>query len=108
MIRESLPAIRRAILESAGIAVDAAPESVGGGCIHEAFRLGAFFVKMNRPQCLPMFEAEAVSPPERKISDMLHWPFTVCQAEIFPRILSTISGWRSARSFSSRGSCLMR
>ncbi len=59
MIRESLPAIRRAILESVGITVHASPESVGGGCIHEAFRLGAFFVKLNRPDRLPMFEAEA-------------------------------------------------
>jgi fructosamine-3-kinase len=59
MIRESLPAIRQAVRDATGGAVDAAPEPVGGGCIHEAFRLGSFFVKTNRPQCLAMFEAEA-------------------------------------------------
>jgi protein-ribulosamine 3-kinase len=56
---ESLPAIRRAIREATGSTVDAAPEPVGGGCIHRAFRIGPFFVKINRPDCAAMFEAEA-------------------------------------------------
>ena len=56
---ESLPAIRRAIREATGSTVDAAPEPVGGGCIHRAFRIGPFFVKITRPDCAAMFEAEA-------------------------------------------------
>jgi protein-ribulosamine 3-kinase len=56
---ESLPAIRRAIIDATGSTVDAAPEPVVGGCIHRAFRLGPFFVKINRPDCVAMFEAEA-------------------------------------------------
>ena len=59
MIEACLPTIRRAIRDAAGLTADGAPAAVGGGCIHEAFRLGAFFVKLNRPECLPMFEAEA-------------------------------------------------
>jgi protein-ribulosamine 3-kinase len=56
---ESLPAIRRAIREATGSTVDAAPEPVGGGCIHRAFRIGPFFVKTHRPDGAAMFEAEA-------------------------------------------------
>jgi fructosamine-3-kinase len=56
---ESLPAIRHAIREATGRTVTATPEPVGGGCIHRAFRIGPFFVKINRPDCAPMFEAEA-------------------------------------------------
>lgn len=33
--------------------------AVGGGCINEAFRLGDFFVKLNRASASEMFEAEA-------------------------------------------------
>jgi len=53
------PAIVEAIHRATGIRVDAAPEAVGGGCIHQAFRIGPFFVKTNRPDRLAMFEAEA-------------------------------------------------
>lgn len=56
---QSLPSIRRAIRETTGSKVDATPEPVGGGCIHRAFRIGSFFVKINRPECATMFEAEA-------------------------------------------------
>ncbi len=56
---ESLPAIRHAIREATGRTLDETPEPVGGGCIHRAFRMGPFFVKINRPHCAPMFESEA-------------------------------------------------
>ena len=55
----SLPAIRRAIRDSTGLTVNETPRSVGGGCIHDALRLGPFFIKHNRPECAPMFAAEA-------------------------------------------------
>lgn len=55
---QSLQSIRRAIHEVTGSKVDAPPEPVGGGCIHRAFRIGPFFVKINRPECAAMFEAE--------------------------------------------------
>lgn len=56
---DSLPAIRCAIREATGRTVTATPERVGGGCIHRAFRIGPFFVKINRPDCAKMFETEA-------------------------------------------------
>ncbi len=55
---ECLPAIRHAIREATGRVVTAAPEPVGGGCIHRAFRIGTFFVKINRRDYAAMFKAE--------------------------------------------------
>lgn len=53
------PAIVDAIHRATGVKVTGRPEAIGGGCIHPAFRIGPFFVKMNRPDYAAMFEAEA-------------------------------------------------
>lgn len=55
----ALPAIRRAIHAATGRHPDGNPLPVGGGCIHQSFVLGSFFVKINQPSFLAMFEAEA-------------------------------------------------
>ncbi|MGE9270971.1 MAG: fructosamine kinase family protein, partial [Verrucomicrobiales bacterium] len=36
------------------------PVSVSGGCVHECYRWGDFFIKINQPSYLPCFEAEAI------------------------------------------------
>jgi len=51
--------IREHIRDSTGNDPGDAPQSVSGGCIHNACRLGDFFVKTNTANFLPMFEAEA-------------------------------------------------
>lgn len=40
------------------------PQAIGGGCINQAHRLGDWFVKLNRAERLPMFEAEALALTE--------------------------------------------
>ena len=55
----SFAAIRDAITRATGRSPDGTPEPVGGGCIHRAFVLGDFFVKLNEPSFLGMFETEA-------------------------------------------------
>jgi fructosamine-3-kinase len=51
--------IRNAIAEATGERPEGSPEPVGGGCIHDSFVLGDYFVKTNRASFLEMFEAEA-------------------------------------------------
>ena len=54
-----LDTIRDAIEEATGGRPEGSPEPVGGGCIHDSFVLGDYFVKTNRASFLDMFEAEA-------------------------------------------------
>lgn len=51
--------IRDHIRDATGSDPGEDPHSVSGGCIHNACRLGDFFVKTNSADFLPMFEAEA-------------------------------------------------
>ena len=52
----------RAVIEAAtGISPAGLPEPIGGGCIHQAFRLGEAFVKVNHASKLPLFEAEQLA-----------------------------------------------
>jgi len=53
-----LAELRTAIERATGTLPPADPQPVGGGCIHQAFRLGEFFVKRNTPSSLPLFKAE--------------------------------------------------
>jgi fructosamine-3-kinase len=55
----SLEVIRDEIARVTGSRPTGDPEPVGGGCIHNAFVLGDYFLKTNRPSFLEMFEAEA-------------------------------------------------
>lgn len=65
-----------------GIAVGAASESVGGGCINETVRLRGegqdFFVKLNDASKVDMFAAEAAGLDEIAATDTLRVPQPVC------------------------------
>ncbi|HEX8874180.1 MAG TPA: fructosamine kinase family protein [Nitrosospira sp.] len=56
--------------------------SIGGGCINQAQRIEGkgrqFFVKLNGPESLAMFEAEAAGLQEIRDSGTLHAPEPVC------------------------------
>ena len=58
-MNSSFGAIRDAIARATGRSPVGTPEPVGGGCIHHAFVLDQYFVKLNRLSFLGMFEAEA-------------------------------------------------
>ncbi|SEA45331.1 fructosamine kinase family protein [Nitrosospira multiformis] len=55
---------------------------MGGGCISQAYRIEGngqrFFVKLNNPECLSMFEAEAAGLQEIRNSRSLRAPAPVC------------------------------
>ena len=61
----------------------AAPDSVGGGCINQTYRLragdGDYFVKLNDASGLDMFEAEAEGLVELGRSGALRVPQPVCR-----------------------------
>jgi len=56
--------------------------AIGGGCINSAYRLEgetqAYFVKLNRQELLPMFEAEAEGLREIAASRTVRAPLPVC------------------------------
>jgi fructosamine-3-kinase len=56
--------------------------SVGGGDIHQAYRIGSgvrrYFVKANRARCLPMFEAEADALRALAATQCIRVPQPVC------------------------------
>lgn len=56
--------------------------SIGGGCINSAFRLDngsvSYFIKVNRPQLIAMFEAEAQGLQEMRATDSVRVPEVVC------------------------------
>ncbi len=58
------------------------PIAVGGGCINSAYRLEgegcAYFVKLNRQELLPMFEAEAEGLREIAAAGTIRVPLPVC------------------------------
>ena len=55
---------------------------LGGGCINQAYRVEGngqrFFVKLNNPECLSMFEAEAAGLQEIRNSRTLRAPAPIC------------------------------
>jgi protein-ribulosamine 3-kinase len=55
---------------------------LGGGCINQAHRIEGngrrFFVKLNNPECLSMFEAEAAGLREIRNSRTLRTPAPIC------------------------------
>src|SRR5687768_18183891 len=55
---------------------------LGGGCINQAYRIEGngqrFFVKLNNPECLSMFEAEATGLQEILNSRSLRVPAPIC------------------------------
>ena len=75
--------IARGISDAIGapFAVESA-DTVGGGCINTAYRIQgngrACFVKMNAPERLPMFEAEAAGLAEIARSNTVRVPQPVC------------------------------
>lgn len=73
-----LSAIRDAIEKASGTRPEDPPETVGGGCINEAVRLGEFFVKMNAPDRLPMFESEALGLAELERTGEIRVPRPLC------------------------------
>jgi fructosamine-3-kinase len=58
------------------------PRAIGGGCINAAYQLGAngrdYFVKLNRPEQLEMFVAEATGLAELAACDSLRVPQALC------------------------------
>ena len=61
---------------------------MGGGCINEAFVVGnanggdvQYFVKLNRAELLPMFEAEAAGLAEILATDSIKAPAPICSGE---------------------------
>ncbi len=77
------PAIAEAISEAVGrpFRVDST-QSIGGGCINEAFRLvgadSTYFVKINRASWLEMFIAEAEGLQELGAADSVRAPRPIC------------------------------
>lgn len=57
MIKE---AILDAIEQATGTRPRGTPATVSGGCIHQSYQLGDFFIKTNVAEKLPVFEAEKV------------------------------------------------
>jgi len=59
---------------------------LGGGCINSTFALGdgtqTYFVKLNRGDLLPMFEAEALGLAELAASKTLRVPTPVCTGSV--------------------------
>lgn len=55
---------------------------LGGGCINQAYRIEGngqrFFVKLNSPECLSIFEAEAAGLQEIRNSRTLRAPAPIC------------------------------
>ena len=76
-------AIATAISNAGGGRVDpSTPCAVGGGCINRAYRLGngphAYFVKLNRPDRLAMFEAEAMGLKAIADTGTIRVPHPLC------------------------------
>lgn len=76
-------AIAVTINEAGGERIDpATPHAVGGGCINEAYRLGSgphrYFVKLNGPDRLAMFEAEAAGLREIADTGTIRVPRPLC------------------------------
>lgn len=76
-------AITAAISEAGGKPVDPnTSRAVGGGCINQAYRLGAgsdyYFVKLNGPDRLAMFEAEAAGLEEMANTNSIRVPRPLC------------------------------
>jgi|GEM_PF-2058946 len=75
--------IATAISDAGGGRVDpGTPRMVGGGCINRAYRLDsgsyAYFVKLNRPDRLAMFEAEAAALKAMADTDTIRVPHPLC------------------------------
>jgi len=80
--------------------------TVGGGCINFAYRLesenNAYFVKLNRQELLPMFEAEAEGLREIAATQTVRAPLPVCHG------VSGGQAWLVLESLSlraGRGAC---
>lgn len=76
-------AIVAAISDASGGRVDpGTPRAIGGGCINRAYRLGsgphAYFVKLNRPDRLAMFEAEAAGLEAMADTGTIRVPHPLC------------------------------
>ncbi|MBI1966219.1 MAG: fructosamine kinase family protein [Betaproteobacteria bacterium] len=75
--------IERSIREASGapFAIESSG-AVGGGCINQGYRVrgkdAAYFVKVNEPTRLPMFEAEAAGLAELARSSTVRVPRPVC------------------------------
>lgn len=61
-------------------------QAIGGGCVNSALRFegeaGSYFVKFNRRELLPMFEAEAEGLDELAASQTLRVPRPVCSGVV--------------------------
>jgi len=76
-------AIATAIGNAGGRRVDpSTSHAVGGGCINRAYRLGngpqVYFVKLNGPERLAMFEAEAAGLDEMADTGTIRVPLPLC------------------------------
>jgi len=75
--------ITTAISDAGGGRIDpSTSRAVGGGCINRAYRLGSgqrdYFVKLNRPGRLAMFEAEAAGLEAMADTDTIRVPRPLC------------------------------
>ncbi len=61
------------------------PQPLGGGCINTTFRLGDWFVKLNRGERAGMFEAEALALAELAASGTVRVPLPVCHGQLDDR-----------------------
>lgn len=71
-------AIRDAIEAATGQRPPGTPQPVSGGCIHETFGLGDFFVKANTPACAAMFTAEREALATLQATGTLRVPSPIC------------------------------
>ncbi len=76
-------AIATAISDAGGERIDpGTARAAGGGCINEAYRLGSdphsYFVKLNGPEQLAMFEAEAAGLAELADTGTIRVPRPLC------------------------------
>lgn len=59
--------------------------SIGGGCINTTYQLKtndrSYFIKLNRPQLLPMFEAEALGLQEMGKLNCVRIPEVICSGQ---------------------------
>jgi len=75
---KTLDDIRDAIHGATGSLPEGLPRPVGGGCINETYRLGAFFVKIGAPSQSLMFSRERLGLDALARSRTVRVPETVC------------------------------
>ena len=70
--------LREVLAGVTGSRPEGGPIPIGGGCIHEAFRFGEFFVKCNTPSNLGMFRAEERGLRALRETGTIRIPAPIC------------------------------